>query len=100
MAGISSESSLCLAGFDMCMCSCSEELNRKENESLKPIVQKLQSAKDAIDAGNAKRGRFGCPLEHAAQHQQARMPACMIQTCHGMILFNVQEWNPFPGLIS
>ncbi|CAL8460517.1 g46 [Coccomyxa elongata] len=34
----------------------SEELNRKENESLKPIVQKLQSAKDAIDAGNAKRG--------------------------------------------
>ncbi len=42
---------------DMCMCSCSEELNRKENESLKPIVQKLQSAKDAIDAGNAKRGR-------------------------------------------
>ena len=56
-------SSHCVPQFLMCvdmyLCSRSEELNRKENESLKPIVQKLQSAKNAIDAGNAKRGRFG-----------------------------------------
>ena len=34
----------------------SEELDRKENQSLKPIVRKLKSIKDAIDEGSKKYG--------------------------------------------
>ena len=33
-----------------------EELDRKENQSLKPIVRKLKSIKDAIDEGSKKYG--------------------------------------------
>ena len=33
-----------------------EELDRKENQSLKPIVKKLKSIKDAVDEGSKKYG--------------------------------------------
>ena len=31
-------------------CACSEELGRPENRDLKPLVERLRTAKDAIDA--------------------------------------------------
>ena len=35
---------------------CSEELGRKENHGLKPVVDKLKSIKDTIDEGSKKYG--------------------------------------------
>lgn len=40
----------------MACLDCSEELGRKENHGLKPVVDKLKSIKDTIDEGSKKYG--------------------------------------------
>ena len=41
-----------------------EELDRKENQSLKPIVRKLKSIKDAVDEGSKKYGESPVLYRH------------------------------------
>ena len=54
--------------INLALCCCSAELNRKANQGLRPFVDKLRKAKQAIDARGAEEGVVAVVLHYAGQY--------------------------------